>query len=184
MLGMTTAMVGSSTWVILATMLKLPVSTTHAIVGAFIGVGVASGASEAIKWGWDGLGQIVASWFISPVLAGFVSAAFFLFCREVVLKHSDAYARAKKFIAFYFFFTFFVITFFVAYKGAPNLNLDSLGIEIVLAIAFGTGNHQHSPLNHNDPCCLTRHRPACCSRGPLPPHPSVRARARGHAANL
>ena len=43
---MVCALVGSATWVIFASSRGWPVSTTHSIVGAIIGVGIAA-------FGWD-----------------------------------------------------------------------------------------------------------------------------------
>ncbi|WP_410513441.1 anion permease [Paenibacillus sp. BR2-3] len=61
-----------------ATMLHLPVSTTHAITSAILGVGSAKRFS-AVKWGVAG--RIVITWFItipiSAVLAGLIFKIFF-----------------------------------------------------------------------------------------------------------
>jgi phosphate/sulfate permease len=54
-----------------ASMRGWPVSTTHSIIGAVCGVGVAALGFDAVKW--DKMGEIVASWFISPVLGGIVA---------------------------------------------------------------------------------------------------------------
>jgi PiT family inorganic phosphate transporter len=43
-------LLGVAAWVAAATVFRLPVSTTHAIVGALIGAGVVAG-SEAVQWG-------------------------------------------------------------------------------------------------------------------------------------
>ena len=51
MLAMGCAEFGSATWLIVATRLGFPVSTTQTIVGALIGVGFAAEAS--ITWDWE-----------------------------------------------------------------------------------------------------------------------------------
>jgi PiT family inorganic phosphate transporter len=66
--GMMGALLAAGLWLMVATMRGWPVSTTHAIIGAVCGVGVAALGFEAVKW--DKMGEIVASWFISPVLGG------------------------------------------------------------------------------------------------------------------
>jgi phosphate/sulfate permease len=60
-------------WLNFATAVGAPVSTTHFIVGAILGAGIAAGGLGAANWG--PLGGIVASWVISPVLGGVVAAA-------------------------------------------------------------------------------------------------------------
>ncbi|MCL6605270.1 MAG: inorganic phosphate transporter [Paenibacillus sp.] len=61
-----------------ATLLHLPVSTTHAITSAILGVGSAKRFS-AVKWGVAG--RIIVTWFItipiSAVLAGLIFKIFF-----------------------------------------------------------------------------------------------------------
>lgn len=73
MLGMVCSLVGSSTWVLFASSRGWPVSTTHAIVGAITGIGIAGFGTGAVQW--VEIGKIVSSWLVSPVCAGLVSLA-------------------------------------------------------------------------------------------------------------
>jgi sodium-dependent phosphate transporter len=50
MLGYVSALVGCCVWLILATILNYPVSGTHSIVGATIGMAIVSRGFEVIKW--------------------------------------------------------------------------------------------------------------------------------------
>jgi len=75
MLGMLAALLAAGVWLQIASWKGWPVSTTHAIVGAVVGFGVAYGGLAAIHW--DKLGTIVASWVISPLLSGTISYLIF-----------------------------------------------------------------------------------------------------------
>ena len=61
----------ASGWVLFASATALPVSTTHAITGAIVGVGLAAGGTGAVSWGLL-LSSIAAPLALSPL----VSAAF------------------------------------------------------------------------------------------------------------
>ena len=65
MLVMGCAEIGSATWLMIATGMGWPVSTTQTIVGALIGVGFAS--QSAITWNWEkgSVSQVAASWGIA-----------------------------------------------------------------------------------------------------------------------
>jgi phosphate/sulfate permease len=63
-----------------------PVSTTHSIVGAIIGAGVASSGMAIVDWAK--MGQIAASWVISPVLGGVVAAAMLYFIKRSIIYQS------------------------------------------------------------------------------------------------
>lgn len=65
-------LLGSFLWVLLATRVGMPASTTHATVGAVAGVGLAAGT--IIKW--SVLEKVVLSWAMSP-LVSLVLAFFF-----------------------------------------------------------------------------------------------------------
>lgn len=90
MLAMTCAEVGSATWLMIATGLGMPVSTTQTIVGALIGVGFAS--QSQIKWGWTkgSVSQVAASWGIAPFIAGAFSALVFATIKYSVLERTSS----------------------------------------------------------------------------------------------
>lgn len=145
MLGMFCANLASSVWTLVATKFSMPVSTTHSVVGGVIGMAVAAYGFESVSWEWGGFGQIVASWFISPVLAGTIAASVFLTVKYSVMvdfsgnNRSNSFKRATLAIPIYTFFAVSIIFWFCAYKGAPALKLSAQPIGYVCAIAFGGG---------------------------------------------
>jgi PiT family inorganic phosphate transporter len=68
------ASTGGSIMVFTASLLGIPVSTTHTITGAVIGAGVARRAS-AVRWGVAG--NVVAAWFITLPASALVGAFFY-----------------------------------------------------------------------------------------------------------
>ncbi|CBY09481.1 unnamed protein product [Oikopleura dioica] len=92
MYGQLSAMFGAASWQILATLAKLPVSGTHSIVGAIVGFHVACKGWDGV--GWNKLFKIVASWFLSPVIAGIASVAMFWFLHQRVLIPAQQYSSA------------------------------------------------------------------------------------------
>lgn len=64
------ALAGAGAWVFIATHTRLPVSTTHAIVGSVVGVGVAAYGAGGIAW--SALGGKVAIPLIASPLVAFV----------------------------------------------------------------------------------------------------------------
>ena len=64
----------------LPTIPLVPVSSTQAVVGAVIGIGIAKGGSE-INWGI--LGKIVISWVIAPILSALICYISLFFLQNV-----------------------------------------------------------------------------------------------------
>lgn len=73
---MMAALLAGAIWLNIATLFGAPVSTTHSIVGGVLGAGIAAGGLDIANW--VKMGQIAASWIISPLLGGII-AAFFLY---------------------------------------------------------------------------------------------------------
>ena len=67
-----------ATTLFMATFLGIPVSTTHTITGAIVGVGTVRKFS-AVRWGLAG--RIIWAWFITVPAAAAISAATFLLLR-------------------------------------------------------------------------------------------------------
>ncbi|KAG0076416.1 hypothetical protein BGZ93_000711 [Podila epicladia] len=137
MLTMVCALIGSSTWVLFASSRGWPVSTTHAIVGAITGAGIAAFGKDGVQW--PGIWKIVASWVISPVAAGVVCATLFMFTRYAVLQHDNSFQRGLIAIPIYFGVAFTIQIFYIIFKGAPTSSLKSATIGIPVGIAVGVG---------------------------------------------
>ncbi|KAJ3299511.1 Na+/Pi symporter [Blyttiomyces sp. JEL0837] len=120
------ALIGSSTWVMYATRMGWPVSTTHSIVGAIIGVGVSAFGTDAVNWQWvdaknnKGVAQIVASWFIAPISAGVFAAIIYVITRQFIFKAKDSLKAGIYAIPVYFTITAAIATFFVASKNGKS----------------------------------------------------------------
>ncbi|MCD6372010.1 MAG: anion permease [Thermococcus sp.] len=76
------ALLAAGIWVTIATVRGLPVSTTQAIVGGVIGVGLA--ANAPVNWGV--LGKIASAWVISPILSGILAMILYRFYTWVISK--------------------------------------------------------------------------------------------------
>jgi sodium-dependent phosphate transporter len=93
------AMFGSqtaaATFLSLATFTAMPVSTTHAIIGGVVGSTVAAVGPGCLNWDFDGgLGGIVASWVISPLLAGVIAVIMYIFTRKLIVETASARRNA------------------------------------------------------------------------------------------
>ena len=120
--GMLGSLAAAGTLLVVATRFGLPISTTHAIVGAIVGFGVVSIGPEVVNWGK--IGQIVLSWLTSPLLAGVIAFAIFQFTRAKVLDTKDPVAQIRKLGPVFFFFVFFIIGLVTLFKGLKPLKLD------------------------------------------------------------
>ncbi|MCL4119566.1 UNVERIFIED_CONTAM: hypothetical protein GTU68_014870 [Idotea baltica] len=99
--GMLSALLAAGTWLLIASMMGWPVSTTHSIVGAIVGFAAVGISPEAVHWGK--VGKIVASWVVSPVLAGTIAYMLFSSVQKLILTRDDPFSRAKKIIPIYMF---------------------------------------------------------------------------------
>jgi len=126
MLGMLCSLYGSSICVIGASKLGLPVSTTHATVGAIIGFGIAAHGSESINWAYSNKGVwfIAAGWVYAPLVAGACAATIFLLIKYGLFRRADPYKWTIRSIPFIFALTAAIETLFIVWKGSPRLNLD------------------------------------------------------------
>lgn len=93
---MSAALLAAALWLNLATWLKAPVSTTHSIVGGVLGGGIAAGGFAIVSWGT--MGNIAASWVISPVLGGMISAIFLYVIKSQIIYKEDTLVAAKKIV--------------------------------------------------------------------------------------
>ena len=86
MFGMLCCNISAGIWLNVATYFKFPVSTTHSIIGAILGFALAYGGSESVLW--DKVGMVIASWVLSPVLAGIFSLSIYTIIKNYVFNSS------------------------------------------------------------------------------------------------
>jgi PiT family inorganic phosphate transporter len=134
--GMLASLASAATLLLGATRFGLPVSTTHAIVGAIVGFGAVAIGPDAVRWGK--VGQIVASWLTSPLLSGVLAYLIFQLTRSMVLDRDDPLSQVRRIGPFFFFYVFFIVGLVTLFKGLKNLNLD-LGLPQALLASAALG---------------------------------------------
>lgn len=126
---MLAALISSALWVNLATWIGAPVSTTHAVVGGVVGSGAAAAGVAAVQWSM--LGNIAASWVISPVLGGLVAALFLWFIKSVIIYQDDKIAAARRWVPVLVAVMAGAFTAYLATKGLSRV-IDLSGLQIGL----------------------------------------------------
>jgi PiT family inorganic phosphate transporter len=119
--GMMSALLAAGTWLLIASMKGWPVSTTHSIVGAIVGFAAVGVSIDAVAW--PQIATIVASWVVSPLIAGTISYALFTSVRHIILDRDDPYHRAKQYIPYYMFLVGFMIAMVTLTKGLKNVGV-------------------------------------------------------------
>ncbi|KAI1810859.1 phosphate transporter [Poronia punctata] len=140
MLGMVCAIVGSSTWLTIATKIGLPVSTTHSLLGGVIGMGVASIGADKVTWvapstavGTEvintGVVSVFLSWIIAPGISAIFASILFLGTKYGVMLRKDPVKKAFALIPFYFGLTAILLAMLLIWKGGSyEVNLTEAGI--------------------------------------------------------
>jgi len=134
--GMLAAMLSAAIWITIATYFNLPVSTTHAIVGAMMGFGIAAGGIAVVNW--PVMGKIALSWVVSP-LAGAAMAFFcFLLIKRAILTHDQPFKQTLKYAPWLMGLVFGILAIAMVIEGLENLHLG-LGVLQILLIGVIVG---------------------------------------------
>jgi len=134
-MGLLSALFSASLWVCLSTYKNLPVSTTHSIVGAMIGVGVVAGGPSVVHWGK--VACIFSSWILSPILSGLAAFLIFKFIDRTILSHMDTARGAVTTSPFLVAATVFIMTLalFLETPLGDKLGFHGLQAAIIPGIA-------------------------------------------------
>ena len=123
MYGMFCSCLATGIWLMIATYFKYPVSTTHSTIGAICGFALAAKGPASINA--TKIGEIVASWFISPFLSGAFALGLFVFVRWSALRKTNPTKNLLRIFPFLSFLTIGINSFFIIYKGTPALGLKN-----------------------------------------------------------
>ncbi|MDH3979474.1 MAG: inorganic phosphate transporter [Gammaproteobacteria bacterium] len=134
--GMLAALLAAGIWLLIASWLGWPVSTTHSIVGAIIGFAIVGIGMDAVKWGK--VGSIVMSWVASPLLAGIIAYVIFTSVQRLILNTADPMGNARRYVPIYMFLAGFMISLVTLLKGLKHIGLEFTTLEsYVTAIGCG-----------------------------------------------
>ena len=157
--GMLASLLAAGVWLLIASKNGWPVSTTHSIVGAIVGFAMVGIGMEAVHW--DKVGFIVASWVVSPLLAGFISYMLFRSVLKLILNTEHPFDNAKKYVPYYMFLVGFIISLVTLVKGLKHVGLDLtameqygyaalIGFVIMIAGKFYINTIKHDPKADKD----------------------------------
>jgi PiT family inorganic phosphate transporter len=91
---MLSALLAGGLWLHLASYTATPVSTTHTIIGGVVGSTTALGGLGMVEW--KTIGTISSSWFLSPLLAGVISALLLYLIKRTITYHRHMTLAASR----------------------------------------------------------------------------------------
>ena len=131
---MLSALLAGALWLNLATMLGAPVSTTHSIIGAVMGAGIAAGGWGLVNWGT--IGSIVASWVVSPLMGGVIAAAFLFLIKHSITYKADMTRAATRVVPVLVALMAWAFGTYMLLKGASQLVKVTFGWAVVWGLVI------------------------------------------------
>ena len=134
--GMLAALLAAAVWLMIASWQGWPVSTTHTIIGGLVGFAIVAIGLSSVNWGK--IGQIVASWVVSPLLGGLLAYGLMISIQRLILRTDNPFENARKWGPMYVFLVGWIVSLVTMFKGLKHLNLDFGPLAtFVFAVAFG-----------------------------------------------
>ncbi len=152
--GMMASLLAAGTWLLVASYAGWPVSTTHSIVGAIVGFAAVGISMEAVNWAK--VGNIAASWVVSPVVAGSISFLLYKSVQHFIHDTPDPFAQSKRLVPFYILLVGFVISMVTLLKGLKHLGLklsfiDAIWISLIIGAVVMVIGRMFVSRIHADP---------------------------------
>ncbi|MEH1844272.1 MAG: inorganic phosphate transporter [Nostoc sp.] len=94
--GMVTVLVSCGVWLQIATSRSLPVSSSHAVVGAIAGFSWVALGVNAIDW--SSIGLITIGWILTPLISGAIAALFYSQIKHWILDQPNQVVQLQEWI--------------------------------------------------------------------------------------
>ncbi|WP_144212800.1 inorganic phosphate transporter [Shewanella donghaensis] len=138
--GMIGSLLAAGIWLVAASALGWPVSTTHSIIGAIVGFAAVGVGVDSVAWG-KVLG-IIGSWVVTPAISGFIAFMIFQSVQKLIFNTDDPLANAKRYVPFYMALAGFVMSLVTITKGLKHVGihvstLEAYGLAFAVAVAVG-----------------------------------------------
>jgi len=140
LLGFVSSLLAAAIWVTLSTWKSMPISTTHSIIGALMGFGLIMGGVSSVMW--DVVGQVVASWVLSPIFGCILAFIIFKIIVKTIFAKDEPVKSARVIGPIIIGFTAFLIvsSLFLKTSLSEKYNIsDFEGLQIAAAIAVIIG---------------------------------------------
>ncbi|MFN6528040.1 inorganic phosphate transporter [Nostoc sp. ChiSLP03a] len=94
--GMVTVLISCGVWLQIATSRGLPVSSSHAVVGAIAGFSWVALGVNAIDW--SSIGLITIGWVLTPLISGVIAALFYSQIKHWILDRPNQVVQLQEWI--------------------------------------------------------------------------------------
>ncbi|MBE9086681.1 anion permease, partial [Tolypothrix sp. LEGE 11397] len=95
-MGMVTVLLASGVWLQIATSRGLPVSSSHAVVGAIAGFSWVALGVGAIDW--SSIGSITVGWILTPIISGAIAALFYSQIKRWILDQPNQLVQLNEWL--------------------------------------------------------------------------------------
>ncbi|OUL18882.1 phosphate permease [Nostoc sp. RF31YmG] len=95
-MGMVTVLLASGVWLQIATSRGLPVSSSHAVVGAITGFSWVALGVGAIDW--SSIGLITIGWILTPLISGAIAALFYSQIKRWILDQPNQLVQLNEWL--------------------------------------------------------------------------------------
>ncbi|WP_394131499.1 inorganic phosphate transporter [Shewanella maritima] len=138
--GMIGSLLAAGIWLVVASALGWPVSTTHSIIGAIVGFAAVGVSADSVAWGK--VGGIIGSWVVTPAISGFIAYLLFQSVQKLIFNTDDPLKNAKRYVPFYMAFAGFVMSLVTITKGLKHIGLhfstlEAYGLAALVAVIIG-----------------------------------------------
>ena len=96
LIGMASVLIACGLWLQIATSRGLPVSSSHAVVGAIAGFSCVAAGINAVDW--RTIGTISLTWVATPVASGALAALFYSVVKYSILDRPDPLSQMREWI--------------------------------------------------------------------------------------
>eukprot|EP01028_Stygiella_incarcerata_P001992 TRINITY_DN136_c1_g2_i1.p1 TRINITY_DN136_c1_g2~~TRINITY_DN136_c1_g2_i1.p1 ORF type:complete len:671 (+),score=180.31 TRINITY_DN136_c1_g2_i1:281-2014(+) len=128
-IAMLSVLFGAFLFPALATIFSLPVSTTHAIVGSLVCVGIVAKGFDSV--GYNKVILSVIAWLVSPIAGGIIGWGFYWFIHKFILSSATPDKRARVYVPMFTGLTAFVLLV-VLFLDGPDLIRPPMDMWLIL----------------------------------------------------
>lgn len=138
--GMVASLLAAGIWLLVASYLGWPVSTTHSIVGAIVGFAAVGVSADAVTW--SKVGGIVGSWVITPLISGIFAYMIFMSAQKFIFNTNDPLTNAKRYVPVYMALAGFILSLVTIKKGLKHIGIhfstsEAMLLSIAIAVIVG-----------------------------------------------